>query len=150
MSLRYLVVLPLVTVAAGLLPLPAHAAAPRYMMVSGLGLPRPVLLDDRHENHAILLALADAPRVGRAAAKVQRRPRLRLTLFWGWLLERPPTSPSQGDQRGWFYPACGTRRAVIDLRVNGQRVVRVAPTALVPIFTERGIPVRRRSCALRT
>jgi hypothetical protein len=136
--------------AALLLAASALAAAPRYIMVSGPGLSRPVLFDVWNENLALYVAIAEAPRATRsAAASVRRRPRLRLSLFWGWPEGQLPTRPSQGNQTGWFYPACRARRALVDLKVNGERVLRLAPKEVLDTFTAHGIPIRR-TCPVRS
>ena len=65
-----------------LLAPPGDAAAPRYILVSGPGLKRPVLLGSWDENGQLLSALVSAPRESRDA--LARRPRFDLALFWGW------------------------------------------------------------------
>jgi hypothetical protein len=131
-----------VTVAL-VLAAPAQAAAPRYILVSGPALARPVLLPSWNENGALLAALVHAPRVtGRVARGLTRRPRLDLALFWGWP-ERPrPTRPSQANQHGWFYPARRGRPAVVDVLVNGVRVPRIVPARPLRILARHGVPTR--------
>jgi hypothetical protein len=129
----------LVLAAALALAPPASAAAPRYILVSGPGLARPVLLQDHWENLRLLVPLVKAPRMNRDG--LARRPRFDLALFWGWP-ERPPTRPRDANQHGWFYPARGPRPAVVDLRVNGERFPRRAPREVLRIFARYGIPTR--------
>jgi hypothetical protein len=119
------------------------AAAPRYILVSGPGLAQPVLLPKWEENGALLSALVDAriapPKVVR---QLTDRPRLRLSLFWGWP-ERPrPKWPSQANQSGWFYPTWRSQPPVVDLLVNGTRVPRAAPARVLRILARRGVPTR--------
>jgi hypothetical protein len=117
-----------------------EAAAPRYILVRGPGLKRPVLLENWEENLRLLVALVDAPRESRDA--LARRARFDLALFWGWP-ERPrPTRPRDANQHGWFYPARGSLPAVIDLRVNGWRFPRIAPPEVLRIFARHGVPTR--------
>jgi len=131
------------TAVALLLAATVEAAAPRYILVSGPGLARPVLLADWAENGTLLAALVKAPRArGETARRLSKRPRLRLGLFWGWPVEPRPTQPSQANQKGWFYPIWRSQPAVIDLLVNGVRVPRIAPIRVLRIFAGHGVPTR--------
>ena len=122
----------------------ADAAAPRYVLVSGPGLTAPALLDDWDDTLRWLLAVAEAPRV---RAPRLPAPRFDLALFWG-VPERPvPHSPRDASQHGWFYPATATRRAVVDLQVNGIRQPRLAPDALLRTLQEHGVPTASGSWA---
>jgi hypothetical protein len=118
---------------------PVQAAAPNYIMVSGPGLARPVLLSDWNENHELLLAVVGAPRV---KGSLVRRPRLDLALFWAWQGQPRPTRPSQANQHGWFYPADRSRPAVIDVMSDGKRIPRRAPARLLAILARHGVPIR--------
>lgn len=121
----------------------AHAAAPQYILVSGPSLARPVLLDDWSENLALLTALVDARTAdGATARRLGERPRLRLALFWGWAGKPRPKRPSQANQSGWFYPRRGSQPPVVDLRVAGVRVPRIAPAPVLRILARRGVPTR--------
>ena len=54
---------------------PAQAAAPNYILVTGPGLPRPVLLANWTENLDLLLAVANAPKASRTTVQgLARRP----------------------------------------------------------------------------
>jgi hypothetical protein len=119
----------------------ARAAAPRYILVSGPGLPKPVLLANWQENLRFELAAANAPRARPSATL--HRPRYDLALFWGWTDEMVPTRPTDANQHGWFYPALVGRRALIDLMVNGVRAPRVAPVELLVILKLHGVPIHR-------
>jgi hypothetical protein len=130
--------------AALVLAAPAAAAAPNYILVTGPGLPRPVLLDDWDENLALLSTLVDAPKANRAVVHgLARRPRFQLAEFWGWGDRPRPTRPSQANQHGSFYPAHGRRPAVFRLTVDGSAAPRLAPAAALAILTRHGIPTRR-------
>jgi hypothetical protein len=118
----------------------AGAAAPRYIMVSGKG-PGHVMLANWRENLAIEMEIANAPRAKDAAAGLSARPRLRLSLFWGWGTQRPQW-PGQANQRGWFYPAVGSQPALVALTVNGHPPLRVATSALLRILARHRVPVR--------
>jgi hypothetical protein len=121
----------------------AGAAAPRYILVSGPGLARPVLLPKWEENHALLLVLADARRANRETVRqLGQRPRFRLGLFWGWPETPRPTQPKQANQVGWFYPTWRSQPPLVDLLVNGVRVPRIAPTRVLRIFARHGVPTR--------
>ena len=108
---------------------PANAAAPRYILISGPGLSKPVLLSDWNENLNLMLAFANAPRARSAALRgLATRPRFELALFWGVPDKPVPTNPAKASQFDWFYPAHGARPAVLDVFVNGRRS-RLAATA---------------------
>lgn len=69
--------------AAAVLAGPAQAAAPNYILVSGRGLSRPVLLANWQENMKLLLAVANSPRAqGQMLAGLSARPRFDLAEFW--------------------------------------------------------------------
>lgn len=120
-----------------------EAAAPRYILVSGPGLARPVLLSNWAENRTLLVALADAPRAkDETVRRLGKRPRLRLGLFWGWPEKPRPTRPSQANQKGWFYPPWRSQAPVVDLLVNGVRVPRIAPARVLRIVARHGVPTR--------
>jgi hypothetical protein len=122
---------------------PAAAAAPNYILVSGPGLPHPVLLANWDENGAFLSAVVTAPTVGRAVARgLARRPRFRLSEFWGWGGLPRPTRPSQANQHGWFYPARRRQPAVITVTVNWVMVPRLAVPRALAILARHGVPTR--------
>jgi hypothetical protein len=125
--------------AALALAAPAQAAAPNYILVSGPGLARPVLLADWDENLRLLSALVNAPTV---APRLAKRPRFDLAEFWGWGGRPKPTRPTQASQHGWFYPAHGSRPAVVDIMVGGRQVPRLAPRAVLRIFARHHVPTR--------
>jgi hypothetical protein len=121
---------------------PASAAAPNYIMVSGHGLAKPVLLADWSENLELLVAVANAPRARGAVRGLSRRPRLNVAEFWNWSHLPRPTRPSQANQHGSFYPAHGSRPAVIVIMVEGTNVARLAPPKVIRIFRKHGVPSR--------
>ena len=125
--------------AAAVIAVPAQAAAPRYILVSGAYLPRPVTLGDQGENVRLfsLLLHADRPSPGWQA----NRTGYDLALFWIVMGARP-TQPAKADQHGWFYPATGGRRAVIKLLIDGQDFPRVVPPKALSILSRHGIPTR--------
>jgi hypothetical protein len=126
---------------AAVLAVPAQAAAPRYILVSGPGLQRPVVLGNWRENLDFLIGLlpADRPKPG---WQERNRPRYNLALFWGVPAQPVPTNPSQASQHGWFYPATGGRRAVVKLLVSGQDHPRVATRETLRILAHHGVPTR--------
>jgi hypothetical protein len=120
-----------------------EAAAPRYILVSGPGLARPVLLANWVENRTLLLAVAGAPRAKKETVRrLPGRPRLRLGFFWGWADMPRPTRQGQASQSGWFYPIWRSEAAVLDLMVDGVRVPRIAPIRVLRIFARHGVPIR--------
>jgi hypothetical protein len=126
-----------------LLAPPVHAAAPNYILVSGPGLERPILLGNWSENLSLLSALANAPRANRGVAlTLARRPRFDLAEFWGWGSMPPPTRPSQASQHGWFYPAHRSKAPVIVAMVNGFRFPRLVPSPVLKILARHHVPLR--------
>lgn len=118
----------------------AEAAAPRYILVSGPGIARPILLANWGENGTLLAALVTAPRArAQVVRRLSKRPRLRLGLFWGWPEERP-TRLSQANQKGWFYPVWRSQPAAVDLLINGIRFPRIAPIRVLNILSRHGVP----------
>jgi hypothetical protein len=123
---------------------PAQAAAPNYILVSGRGLAHPVILADWQENMKLLLAVANASRAkGRTVAGLSARPRFDLAEFWNWAGRPRPKSAAQASQHGAFYPAHGSKPALIALTVQGITVVRHAPAFVLTTFTRHGVPTRR-------
>jgi len=129
-----------VLLAAGVVAVPAQAAAPRYILVSGPGLQRPATLGDWTENLAFVTSLLHARRP--TSGWRDNRPRYQLALFWGVPAKPVPTRPSEASQHGWFYPATGARRAVVKLRVSGEDFPRVATPDTLRILARHGIPTR--------
>ncbi len=133
-----------VTVAALLgLASRAQAAAPNYILVSGPGLARPILLANWNENLELLLAVANAPTASRVAVRgLAHRPRLDVAEFWGWSGRPRPSTPRQANQHGQFYPARRSRPAVIVLTASGITVPRLATAHLLEILAGHGVPTR--------
>jgi hypothetical protein len=130
---------------------PTAAAEPRYLMVYGAPLARPVILDDLDENLDFMLAITEPAGVGPDA--LAGRPSLSLALFWQhqtWeQYVRASGSlaalrPEQAEQRGRFYPASGTTEPIVVLDAvpgPGTLVRRVAPQGLA-ILARHGVPTR--------
>lgn len=125
---------------AGVAAVPAHAAAPRYILVSGPGLQRPATLGSWSENLAFMTSLLPARRP--TPGWRDNRPRYELALFWGVPAKPVPTWPNEANQHGWFYPATSGRRAVVKLRVSGEDYPRVATPETLRILARHGIPTR--------
>ena len=137
-------VVPLLAVLASLLAAaPAQAAAPNYILVSGPGIAHPILLGNWAENGALLSALVDAPIArGTAVRRLARRPSFDLAEFWGWGALPRPKRPSQANQHGRFYPAHGSKPAVIVLTVDGAKVPRLVPARVREILARHHVPLR--------
>jgi hypothetical protein len=118
----------------------AHAAAPRYILVTGPGLERAVLLADWNENLDLLIGLLPAKRP--ASGWQAHRKRYDLALFWGVPARPIPKNPAEANQHGWFYPAVGGRRAVVKLLIDGQDFPRVATPEALRILARHGVPTR--------
>jgi hypothetical protein len=125
--------------ALGVVAAPAGAAAPRYVLVTGAGLERPVVLANWRENLAFELAVAGAPRAV-APGRLPVRGRLALALFWV-ARPAPPRTPAAADQRGWLYPATPARPAVIALRVDGRSALRLVTGDLRRILARHRVPL---------
>ena len=143
--MRRLVALLAVTLGACALAGPANAAAPRYIMVTGSGISKPILLANWRENMALEMAIANAPKAAHPPG-LSVRPRLELWLFWGWS-ERRPKRPEQANQHGWLYLAVGSQPALVALRVNGTSKLRVVSAPLERILERHGVPTRQRLLA---
>jgi hypothetical protein len=117
----------------------AQDAAPRYVLVTGPGLAKPVLLADWGDKMRWLLAVANAPR---AAAPARGSVRYGLALFWGVPAQPVPTRPRDAGQHGWFYPATGARPAVVDLQADNVGEPRRAPAALLRTLRLHHVPTR--------
>jgi hypothetical protein len=137
---RHLIASLVVAICAGVAAGPATAAAPRYIIVSGGQLAKPILLADWSENLRFETAVLLAPKA-RQPVKLPLRSRLTLSLFWGWGAH-PPSSPSRAKQRGWIYPGTRSRPSLIALRVNGRSQLRVVSGALLRMLTRHAILTR--------
>jgi hypothetical protein len=126
--------------AALALPAAARAAAPNYILVSGPGLARPIVLDDWNENLKLLLAVANAPTV---TVDLRDRPSFDLAEFWAWADRPRPTRPRDANQHGSLYPAHGGSPAVITLTAGGRSAPRAVTAAVRSILVRRGVPLRR-------
>jgi hypothetical protein len=128
--------------AALVLASPVHASAPNYILVSGPGLKRPILLGNWSENGALLSALVNAPKAKRSVVLgLARRPRFDLAEFWGWGGRPRPTRPSQANQHGWFYPRHRSKPPVIVVTVNGENFPRLVPTSVLEILGRHHVPL---------
>jgi hypothetical protein len=122
---------------------PVHAAAPNFILLSGPGLKRPILLGNWGENGALLSALVNVARAKRSVVRgLAGRPRFDLAEFWGWGGKPRPTRPSQANQHGWFYPGQSSKPPVIVLMVNGYRFPRLVPTTVLKILARHHVPLR--------
>ena len=141
MTLRAIAVaLALALVAA----VPALAAAPPYIMVSGPKLAKPVLLSDWSENLALLTAADASPRAKAVNLRgLATRPHLDLALFWGWSLDSPaPTKATDASTHGTFYPTYRGHPALVRMRPDGDDSTRVASAKVLKIFARHGVPTR--------
>jgi len=126
-----------------LLAAPAHAAAPNYILVSGPGIKRPILLANWGENGALLSALVGVPRAeSNVLRRLAQRPRFDLAEFWAWGGRPRPTRPGQANQHGWFYPAHGSRPPTIVLMVDGYNFPRLVPARVLRILPRHHVPLR--------
>jgi hypothetical protein len=122
---------------------PASAAAPNYIVISGPGLARPIVLGNWKENLALLIAVANAHKAnGITTRGLAHRPRFDLAEFWAWSGRPRPTSARGANQHGQFYPAHGAQPAVIVMTAGGITAPRFAPAAVLEILTRHGVPTR--------
>lgn len=99
---RVLLIVGLVLLVAALVASPAAAAAPRLMIVYGPSLSEPIVLRDWREN---LTVMVNMKRTNIDPGELERRPYLKMALFWGPLVGRvrrgrqaarcPPAGASQ-------------------------------------------------------
>jgi hypothetical protein len=140
--LKLAVVIAVLAIAAGL-SASASAAAPRYILVTGPSLQRPVVLGKWSENLALLTDLIPTRRPA-PGWRSTNRPRYKLALFWGVPARPVPSDPNKASQVGWFYPSVSGRRAVVVLLVSGRDGPRVASRDALRILGRNGIPTRVR------
>jgi hypothetical protein len=127
--------------------MPADAAYPRIILVSGAELEEPIVLASVDDIVDVTTAIARAPSV--PPEEVEGRAYLRLSLFWGDDLWEPyvregrlnELRPEQANQEGRFYPANGAQEAVIDLLVNGRAGPKHASEEALATLTRNGVPV---------
>ena len=127
--------------------LPARAAAPRLLMVSGAPLASPILLSDWDELGTLTGLLSSGPAA--PSDPLGGRPSLRLAMFWDAGIWEPyvregrlgSLRPEQANQFGRFYPAVGGRPALVDLPWVGTWPKRVGPDALA-ILGRHGVPTQ--------
>ncbi len=128
---------------------PAHAASPRYILVTGPHLAHSVTLGSWEDNQKLYDALLSAARP--AAGWQRNRERYDLALFWGVPAKPVPTDPAKASQHGAFYPATQGRRAVIELLIDGQDFPRVVPPRALSILARHGVPTQmNNSTSLNT
>ena len=139
-TLARIVILVSVLLGAGVVAVPAQAAAPRYILVTGPELQRPAALGNWTENLAFVTSLLHARQP--TSGWRDNRPRYELARFWGVPAKPVPTRPTNANQYGWFYPAIGGRRAVVKLRVSGEDFPRLATAETLRILARHGVPTR--------
>jgi hypothetical protein len=123
----------------------AHAAAPRFILVSGPRLEQPVVLGDWAENLFFLQELSFGGRPDASVVRsLPRRPRYDLAMFWEWTSDEAPRDPDGASQHGWFYPAYRGRPAVSVARLNGKRMPRIVSVRALWVLSRHGVPVRLR------
>jgi hypothetical protein len=118
---------------------PADAAAPRFILVTGPGLVRPVVLGDWRANLDLYTSMLNMPRVRRPPSS---RPRYDLALFWGVPARPVPARPGAASQHGTYWPAAGSRPAVIELQLAGTLVPRAASPRALRVLARHGVPIR--------
>jgi hypothetical protein len=121
----------------------ARAAAPNYVVVSGRGLPRPVLLADWGENLRLFAAAAQGTRPDAATVRgVRHRPHLDLASFWAWSGRPAPRTSRGANGHGRFYPAHGSAPALVLITIGGATGLRLANRNLLEILRRHGVPIR--------
>jgi hypothetical protein len=118
----------------------AQAAGPRFIMISGLDLKRPVVLADWNDNLRIMTEAAKARVI--PATELRQRPHYRVGEFWGpeWLTRTPDELKlSQANQFGEFYPARAGKPAAIRIVVNGIYLARRAGPVLLSALKKHGV-----------
>jgi hypothetical protein len=128
------------------LAVPAQAACPRLILVSGKPLAEPIVISDWGVACTLYGAL-----FGSAPAEPMRpaeRPAIRLGLFWGPVWEPyvrdgrlGELTPGRANQVGRFYPAVGREPALVDFRGYGYRPRAVGEAGL-RILALHGVAIR--------
>lgn len=124
-----------------------NAAAPRIMLVTGRGLPNPVVLDNWEENLNVMLAAGNA--VDPIKEELASRTNFRVAMFWGKEWDdyirsgNDPRSlrPDQAGQYGNYFPPAASHDAVFafDTIPGGGDLVRRFSVDGVSIFARHGI-----------
>jgi hypothetical protein len=126
---------------------PARAAAPRFIIVRGPELPKPVILDDWNENLDLLVA-SENEGADVDPSTLSRRPYFDVVLLWGPTWTRAKiealgadeiVDPGQFDR---FYPALGDQEPVIAIRLGDRLGPRAAGSTTLAILARNGVPTR--------
>jgi hypothetical protein len=134
-----------VALLAAVLVEPAAAAAPRFIVASGLVLRNQVVLDDHSENLRLYISVVEAKRRVDSGG-LTGRPVLDLAMYWGdrWetVARTEGLDPAEADQHGRFYPATGDEPAIIQLPLAEQPGPVQAPKVALSILRRHGVPTR--------
>ncbi len=142
-SPRSVLVGAIVAALAALVPaLPASAAAPRLVMISGGSLSHPIILDDWDENLTLMTAASES--AGLAALDLASRPSFQVAYFWGptwadYVAAGNPIQalrPEDANQHGRFYPAFGSARPLLTFEGS----VRALSPEGVAVLARHGVP----------
>lgn len=150
---RLLIVL--TTIFAGTLALslgaPVGAAAPRFIIASGILLPKPILLDDWQENLLLMGATVEGDAlVDVSNADLATRPSIDLALFWDAAIWEPlvqqhglgSLQPQDANQHARFYPATGSAAPLFVSMADGVFGPHRMGERGLAILARRGVPTR--------
>lgn len=145
-----LAVLLLLGFACAILATPAHAAAPRIIIIHGALLPRRVVLSDWYENALILGDPDEAANVMQEQLKM--RPYLDVDMFWGtewvnYVEQGKPLDaldPDDSNQHARLYPAVGSEEPLIafDYIPGPGTLIRPLHSDAIKMLAKHGIPTR--------
>jgi hypothetical protein len=118
-----------------------EAAAPRFLMIYGRPLQKPVLLSDWGEIFKVFTSTPAETKVN-----LNDRPFFELALFWGpawnaYVRDGKPLDklrPEDANQKGRFYPAFGDKPAVI----SAGPTVKQVPAESLRFLERHGIRTR--------
>ncbi len=130
---------------------PVGAAAPRFIIASGILLPKPILLDDWQENLTLMGAtVEDDVLVDISTADLAVRPSIDLALFWDATIWEPLVQrhglgslhPQDANQHARFYPATGSAAPLFVGMADGVFGPHRMGERGVAILARHGVPTR--------
>ena len=106
-----------------------EAAAPRFIMIYGEALEKPIILTDWHENHRFIYSIRKGTEV--SGEGLRERPYFKIAFFWGpewfkYLGKESELRPEEANQHALLYPAYRNAPPVVAFD-NEQKVMIPGP-----------------------